>query len=118
MGLGTRLLLIMSYLSVILFILNTRPVAVILESPQTQYVLVNDTATFHCKTHGARDTYWVINGTAITISHPDEKTQYESLNFSFSDSSGANLTINVSASESVNNTCIFYSILHSDFAMT
>ena len=90
-----------------------------LEPLQTQYVLVNGTATFHCRTHGAvMDVFWVVNGTAITISHPNEMKRYESLGFSFIDSSGNNLTINVSAaSESTNSTRIFCSIINSNFNM-
>ena len=95
------------------------PAAMFLEPLQTQYVLVNGTATFHCRTHGAvMDVFWVVNGTAITISHPNEMKRYESLGFSFIDSSGNNLTINVSAaSESTNSTRIFCSIINSNFNM-
>ena len=64
------------------------------------------------------DVFWVVNGTAITISHPNETKRYESLGFSFIDSSGNNLTINVSAaSESTNSTRIFCSIINSNFNM-
>ena len=54
--------------------------AVILEHPQTQYVLVGNTATFHCKTLG-QDAFWSINERTISETHLDIKREYESLGF-------------------------------------
>ena len=82
----------------------------ILEHPQTQCVLVGDLTTFNCKTFG-RDAFWLINDQPITKTHPHNKERYESLGFSFNDLTHGslgyhNLTMNVSASESINNTVI------------
>ena len=82
----------------------------IIEHPKIQYALVGDLTTFHCKTLG-RDAFWLINNDAITDTRLDVKEKYEILGFSFSDSLHGlwgyhNLTMNVSGSESTNNTMI------------
>ena len=84
--------------------------AEILEHPQAQYVLVSDKTTVYCKTIG-QDAFWLINNKAISETHLATKRRYESLGFSFGDSDHGtwgyhNLTMNVSASESINSTTI------------
>lgn len=84
--------------------------AIILEHPKTQYVLVGDTAIFHCKTLG-QDAFWLINDRTISDTRPGNKEYYESLGFIFSGSPHGtwgyhNLTVDMPASESLNNTKI------------
>ena len=93
--------------------------AIILEHPQTQYVLVGNTATFHCKTLG-QDAFWSINERTISETHLDIKREFESLGFTFIDSTHGtwgyhNLTINARASERSNSTKIECTIVDRNF---
>lgn len=93
--------------------------AVILEHPQTQYILVGDITTFHCKTLG-QDAFWSINEEAISETHLAIKEKYESQGFTFTDSTHGtwgyhNLTISVSVSENLNNTKIECTVVDGDF---
>ena len=86
--------------TIIFDVLNHRfYTAIILEHPKTQYVLVGDTATFHCKTL-RQDAFWLINDRTISEAHLDNKEEFESLGFIFSGSSHGSNTYGESAPSS------------------
>ena len=89
------------------------------EHPQTQYAVVGDRATFHCRVQG-EDVYWLINNETITPVRPHVREKYEALGFVFSESSDTtgrnhNLSLNVSASETTNNSLIECRVIGHDY---
>ena len=81
----------------------------ILEPLEDQYGLIGNNVTVTCKTRGGTEAFWVLNRTAITVSHPSTKQYYENVGvvFSHTESEGYyNLTMIVPAILPMNNTSI------------
>ena len=80
----------------------------ILEPLEDQYGLIGSNVMVTCKTSGT-GAFWVLNGTSITVSHPNTKDDYENFGvvFSYTESDGYyNLTMIVPAILPMNNTSI------------
>ena len=56
---------------------------VILQPLQDQYALEGNNVMISCETTGREVAYWVLNRTALSISHPDAKMPYEDLGVLF-----------------------------------
>ncbi len=81
----------------------------ILEPLEDQYGLIGSNVSIKCQTRGGTEAFWVLNRTAITISHQSTKQYYEAIGvvFSQTESEGYyNLTMIVPAILSMNNTSI------------
>ena len=75
----------------------------VIEHPQTQYALVGNKATFHCKTKGT-SAYWLINGEAV---HVHAQSPFVAQGYMFNASTNdvyKNLTMIAPASAQTNNT--------------
>ena len=83
--------------------------AEILEPPVNQHVLIGDNVTVTCKTRGTH-AYWVLNGTSLTISHPEVVNDYvENLGILFIEETAGeyfNLTMIAPAVELMNGTTV------------
>jgi hypothetical protein len=81
----------------------------ILEPLENQYGLIGSNVTINCQTRGGTEAFWVLNRTAITVSHQSTKQDYEDIGVVFSEveSEGYyNLTMIVPAILPMNNTSI------------
>ena len=90
----------------------------LLKSPQTEYALIGENATFECHTRFGQEAYWVINDRHLSISFQETIQQYENMGVVFetvNELQYINLTLTIPASVDFNNTVISCTLFDAGF---